>query len=130
MSKLTSKAVFLLSALFLATGDNAPESDFCVPSNEGDWESAYKELQENRILDENNNLTGYGKARAHGCQSQGVNLQRLAEKNPNMAIAMLRESVNGIEYHYQNGVEFSDKAFKLFGETSARLGHLAATTVS
>lgn len=124
--KLNSKQLFLLSALFLATGDSAPQSDFCCPANEGEWAEVYSQLRDGKLLDENFNLTGYGKARCHNAESQGVNLEKLAQKNPNMALAMLRESVKAIGERYEEGYEFSSRAFKMFGDLSAELGHLAA----
>ena len=124
--KLSNKQLFLLSSLFLATSNDAPEDDFCVPANEGEWANTYNELQQGGILDANFGLTKYGKFRAHNATSEGVNFRKLAERNPKMAIAMLRESVAVIKELAVNNVEFSNSTYELFAESSADLAYICA----
>ena len=124
--KYSNNQLFLLAALFLATSNNAPEDDFCVPANEGEWANTYNELQEGGILDANFGLTKYGKFRAHNATSEGVNFRKLAERNPKMAIAMLRESANVIKELVANNAEFSNSTYELFAEVSADLAYICA----
>lgn len=124
--KLSNKQLFLLAGLFLATSNNAPDNDFEVPSNEGEWANTYDELQQGGILDADFNLTKYGKFRAHNATSEGVNFRKLAERNPKMAIAMLRESIAVIKELAANNIEFSNSTYELFAESSADLAYICA----
>lgn len=124
--RLTNNQLFLLAALFLATADNAPEEDFCVPANEGEWANTYNELQQNGLLDANFGLTPYGKFRMHNASTEGVNFRKLAERNPKMAIAMLREGFNVVKSLAERNTEFSNQSYKLFEEISAELGYICA----
>lgn len=130
-SKLNAVELVLMSLLFAAT---APEEkqfsccnsdDFQIPSQDGEWKEIYQSLRDRNILDDNFNLTKYGLSRAHKACSEGVNFERMAERNPNVAVAMLNAAVTAIKIHDENGYNFSERANELFATLSADLAYLS-----
>lgn len=130
-NSLTNAQLFLLAGLFLATAPDksTPEccnsDDFMLPADKDSWAPVYTDLRDKGILNDDNNLTAYGKHRAHKACSEGVNFKRMAERNPNVAIAMLASSVEAIKEHDNAEYNFSDKALQLFATVSADLAFLS-----